>query len=352
MNGQLPNVLHFHCGACEAELTVPVDLAGVTGPCPSCYQLIQAPYPQQWLPPQPAQPPSYNPTTELAALPLMRSTPVGSPPAYATYPPLASHHSIWDQPPLAHEAPVPLGFSPDLITGAIPTAEPPPAAVPPPWADMNPALYTMPLPAAAAPVDAAPQLPRLTRPALPPMEPLPSEAPAHLLSGEHFPQLAEMPLPRHLPTVPGPLETSARMDSFRARYLIPSIPEDQLENTWMTRERESAKARSRRDKLEAKADRAFQRKGVSFARGTLIVLTGSLLFWTVTHMKDNDWTIAFLKPSPSSPQQKAAPAALPRGEIVEDYIAGADTLPAPANRKPVSTPSRNATGALAQPPAR
>ena len=38
-----PEVLRFHCASCRAELTVPATLAGIEGPCPSCYQTIRAP---------------------------------------------------------------------------------------------------------------------------------------------------------------------------------------------------------------------------------------------------------------------------------------------------------------------
>lgn len=38
-----PDLLRFHCPHCRAELTVPKTLAGIQGPCPSCFQTIQAP---------------------------------------------------------------------------------------------------------------------------------------------------------------------------------------------------------------------------------------------------------------------------------------------------------------------
>lgn len=48
MTGQntISDTLRFHCTACRAELTVPMRLAGVEGPCPSCSQTIQAPIPE------------------------------------------------------------------------------------------------------------------------------------------------------------------------------------------------------------------------------------------------------------------------------------------------------------------
>lgn len=38
-----PDVLMFHCGHCSAELSVPVELAGVEGPCPCCGVHLKAP---------------------------------------------------------------------------------------------------------------------------------------------------------------------------------------------------------------------------------------------------------------------------------------------------------------------
>jgi hypothetical protein len=40
---ELTNTLRFSCPSCRAELAVPVSLAGVEGPCPSCCQFIRAP---------------------------------------------------------------------------------------------------------------------------------------------------------------------------------------------------------------------------------------------------------------------------------------------------------------------
>ena len=37
--------LQFSCGYCQAQLAVPVALAGVTGPCPHCEKAITAPLP-------------------------------------------------------------------------------------------------------------------------------------------------------------------------------------------------------------------------------------------------------------------------------------------------------------------
>ena len=45
MTGQntLSDIIRFQCPACSAVLTVPATLAGIEGPCPSCFQTISAP---------------------------------------------------------------------------------------------------------------------------------------------------------------------------------------------------------------------------------------------------------------------------------------------------------------------
>src|SRR5204863_5634067 len=56
---EFSNTLRFSCPACRAELAVPASMAGVEGPCPSCYQTIQAPglealpWADTWLPSHP-----------------------------------------------------------------------------------------------------------------------------------------------------------------------------------------------------------------------------------------------------------------------------------------------------------
>ena len=74
----------FLCPACSVKLTVPSSLAGVTGPCPTCRTLIQAPYPAPVL----AQP------FPLAQGPLGSTggnpgeTPIVPTPAYLSPPPM------------------------------------------------------------------------------------------------------------------------------------------------------------------------------------------------------------------------------------------------------------------------
>lgn len=42
---QMMETLHFACRCCSMQLTVPVQLAGVSGPCPGCGETIVAPRP-------------------------------------------------------------------------------------------------------------------------------------------------------------------------------------------------------------------------------------------------------------------------------------------------------------------
>jgi len=51
-----PETITFSCPSCSIRLTVPSQLAGVNGPCPSCQVLIQAPYAR----PSTQQPARYN----------------------------------------------------------------------------------------------------------------------------------------------------------------------------------------------------------------------------------------------------------------------------------------------------
>ncbi|MDB6006223.1 MAG: hypothetical protein JWR15_3210, partial [Prosthecobacter sp.] len=65
-----PDMIQFQCGFCRTTLTVPAQMAGVTGPCPHCGQTVTspmpapvaAPVPQQWAPaPMAAQAPASPP---------------------------------------------------------------------------------------------------------------------------------------------------------------------------------------------------------------------------------------------------------------------------------------------------
>lgn len=70
------DVLFFHCGFCRTELSVPVALQGIDGPCPGCGQNISAPLcpvpvlPQRvYLPPLDRTHESPQESTEAVALP-------------------------------------------------------------------------------------------------------------------------------------------------------------------------------------------------------------------------------------------------------------------------------------------
>jgi hypothetical protein len=59
---ELLELLTFSCPACQAQLTVPARLAGIEGPCPSCYQAIRAPQ----LPPVTAGKASVSPVSSVS----------------------------------------------------------------------------------------------------------------------------------------------------------------------------------------------------------------------------------------------------------------------------------------------
>lgn len=65
------DVLHFHCQACQAKLTVPAKLAGIEGPCPKCGATIRAP---EATPPTPAEP-EYAPPPAQAPAPAPEEPP-------------------------------------------------------------------------------------------------------------------------------------------------------------------------------------------------------------------------------------------------------------------------------------
>lgn len=87
--------ISFSCPACGIKLTVPGNLAGVTGPCPSCRTLIQAPYPA------PPAAPAYQPPS----------------PAPVVYEPVAAAAPVYQAPP-----PVPVATTPEPISPPAPAA--------------------------------------------------------------------------------------------------------------------------------------------------------------------------------------------------------------------------------------
>lgn len=89
----------FFCPVCSTHLSVPANLAGVNGPCPSCRATIQAPYPQ---PPAP-EPPSSEPAQQERQTHQQRQP---TPPADLE--PQLTYH----QPPLPYKPPAPAPQTP------------------------------------------------------------------------------------------------------------------------------------------------------------------------------------------------------------------------------------------------
>jgi hypothetical protein len=90
------DTITFTCPACSIKLTVPTSFAGVTGPCPTCRAMIQAPYPA---PVQvPVQATSLAPLVSgvsesqghapVSDVPAPGPLPVAATPAYLSPPPL------------------------------------------------------------------------------------------------------------------------------------------------------------------------------------------------------------------------------------------------------------------------
>ena len=92
----LSNSLRFTCPFCHAELAVPFSLAGVEGPCPSCYGTIRAPGLEAipaaftWLPPKVQAPPPMETLSPPAPVrPVsapVRPVPIAAPPVAAYEP--------------------------------------------------------------------------------------------------------------------------------------------------------------------------------------------------------------------------------------------------------------------------
>ena len=133
----------FFCPACSIKLTVPDSLAGVIGPCPSCRNQIQAPYP----PPvaQQTEAPAYQPPVAPSYPPL--ATPSPAPAAAPSYPPTAA--PIYPTPVAAAS---PAHSSAVLEAPAVPTYQPAPAASSPSYqTSPSSESHQAPMPAAAAP---------------------------------------------------------------------------------------------------------------------------------------------------------------------------------------------------------
>ena len=88
------DTITFTCPACSIKLTVPTSFAGVTGPCPTCRAMIQAPY----LAPAPVQATSLAPLVSavsesqghvpVSEVPAPDPLPVAATPVYLSPPPL------------------------------------------------------------------------------------------------------------------------------------------------------------------------------------------------------------------------------------------------------------------------
>lgn len=209
----MPNdTITFQCPACGIKLTVPGNLAGVTGPCPNCRNSIQAPFPS----PPPA-PPSYGyPQGPAAAYqppaPPPGYQPPASPPAYQ--PPAPAY-----QPP----APAPV-YQPPVVSpsddaagplpspAAAPVYQPQPVSIPtayeppplPPQVTDYPAVPAVPVPEPGA--SGTPALVRPEPRQLPNRsshgEPVAKQMPEPSTSGRSSKK--GNPLPRH-PRRKGPL---------------------------------------------------------------------------------------------------------------------------------------------------
>jgi hypothetical protein len=172
-----PSVLQFTCGHCQAQLTVPVQMAGVSGPCPKCGQTVTSPsLPPQAVPtwaPHPIQAPvapvapASMPPSLQAPLPQWSQQPPAVPQRPATRPlqPMSGVSSV-------------LNFPNDLVVPPVP-----PAPAPHPVAGVwSPPPAQMAHPAQAAPVSqVAPLTP--AAPPLPPMPPVAREGGQTLLAG-------------------------------------------------------------------------------------------------------------------------------------------------------------------------
>lgn len=99
MTGQIQEVIQFCCPSCGAELTVPNQLAGIEGPCPSCYTTIRAPRASMGKPPAKAAgawpPENVPPGLSIPARPNIESTPVESFRARYLIPPAPEEDTSW-----------------------------------------------------------------------------------------------------------------------------------------------------------------------------------------------------------------------------------------------------------------
>lgn len=252
-----PQVIQFHCPSCNAPLTVPIHLAGVTGPCPKCGSSITspaAPGPSPVPVPTPAPAPAPPPSPVPAPLPILPNTqdiqvpqmvPAAPPaPVLPAFPPAPS----WTQTPAA-PPPAPAEATPSSLPPPRPTpAEPahhsllagfhPGPSIPPPALELLPTSPTRsPEPVHSGLIPGAPLLPTLGS------EPSPAASDAgSLLSSflnpqeapSAIPQLTSLPVAPTSTTLPesplGPrlseiqeIDPSAQL-AKRSRKPLPPIP--------------------------------------------------------------------------------------------------------------------------------
>lgn len=126
-----PDTIQFQCGFCHTNLTVPAQMAGVTGPCPSCGQTVTSPAPADvpvthWTPaaqpPAPAWPPS-------PPSPMMGELPASGMPASSLNAGLNLNTQL---PPKRAPGQSPLSTPLNIPAGQTPWSSPPasPAAMP------------------------------------------------------------------------------------------------------------------------------------------------------------------------------------------------------------------------------
>ena len=126
--GMVPSstTISFACPICQTQLSVPVSMAGVTGPCPTCQNQLTAPQfkaspSQASAVPQPQQaaPPAAAPVRQSSpaqVVPPQAASPLSVPPLAQQLPPLAQQLPSLVQQPLVQQA---------TTAQAIPPLEPP-----------------------------------------------------------------------------------------------------------------------------------------------------------------------------------------------------------------------------------
>ncbi|MFT4550064.1 MAG: hypothetical protein ACI9MB_004039, partial [Verrucomicrobiales bacterium] len=189
--------LSFACPACQGVLRIPIELAGVHGPCPNCRTEIAAPIPAsqtlaRLLHPEPA-PVAAIPPFPNSTIPATEP-PVQTTPAYSPQQPQPQAQSATHAEP-AHlpQAPRPPSGSPgshSLLP--LPQAQPAPEAQA--WPPLNPAVPTPPLP-----IPEAPTSPPLSTPSGLPWQETPTQPQAQqgALTLPENSLAAAIPFPRH-----------------------------------------------------------------------------------------------------------------------------------------------------------